>query len=143
MRSLEFLYLKTGAIPIRFIISSRRLIYHQTILQREDKELTKRVYKAQKNEPTTGDFVKLPSEDFILINRRQDGKIIEMTNKTDYKQQVKKAIKEAALNYLKEKQKEHSKVKDIQYPSLSTQKYMLSPVFTNEEVKLLCVLRSM
>ena len=91
--------------------STRRLIYHQTILQREEKELTKRVYKAQKNEPTTGDFVKLLGEDFILINKSQDDKIIEMTNKTDYKQLVKKAIKEAAFNYLKEKQKEHSKVK--------------------------------
>ena len=58
-----------------------------------------------------------------------------MTNKKAYKQQVKKDIKEAAFKYLTEKQKEHSKVKDIEYLSLSTQKYMLSPVFTNEEVR--------
>ena len=104
--------------------------------------MTKRIYTAQKNDPTSGDFVKLLNEDFSLINRRQDDKIIQMTNKTDYKKQVKESIKESAFNYLKEKQKEHSKVKDIQYPSLSTQKYMLSPVFTNEEVKLLYALRS-
>ena len=46
---LEFLYLETGSIPIRFIIASRRLLYHQTILQREEEELTKRIYTAQSN----------------------------------------------------------------------------------------------
>ena len=30
---LEFLYLEAGAIPIRMIISSRRLLFHQTILK--------------------------------------------------------------------------------------------------------------
>ena len=39
---LEFLFLETGAIPVRFMISSRRLNYLQTILKREDDELTKR-----------------------------------------------------------------------------------------------------
>ena len=32
----EFLYLEAGAIPIRFIISSRRLLYLQTILKRPE-----------------------------------------------------------------------------------------------------------
>jgi hypothetical protein len=56
---LEFLYLEAGATPIRFIISSRRLTYHQTILKREDSELTKRIYQEQLKNPSTGDFVKL------------------------------------------------------------------------------------
>ena len=45
---LEFLYLEAGAVPIRFIISSRRLNYLQTILKRGDSELTKKIYQAQK-----------------------------------------------------------------------------------------------
>ena len=36
---LEFLYLETGAIPIRFIMACRRMIYLQTILKRSDREL--------------------------------------------------------------------------------------------------------
>ena len=39
---LEFMYLEAGATPIRFVISSRRLTYHQTILKRDDTELTKK-----------------------------------------------------------------------------------------------------
>ena len=31
---LEFLYLEAGTTTIRFILSSRRLTYHQTILKR-------------------------------------------------------------------------------------------------------------
>ena len=49
---IEFLYLEAGAIPIRYIISSRRLIYHQCILKRNDQELTKRIYSEQKRNPT-------------------------------------------------------------------------------------------
>ena len=37
---LEFLYLEAGAVPIRFLISSRRITYLLTILQRNDIELT-------------------------------------------------------------------------------------------------------
>ena len=40
---LEFLYLEAGANPIRFIISTRRMTYLQTILKRSDEELTKRI----------------------------------------------------------------------------------------------------
>ena len=48
---LEFIYLETGALPIRFIIASRRMMYLQTILKRPDNELIKRIFKAQAEEP--------------------------------------------------------------------------------------------
>ena len=38
---IETLYLESGAIPIRFIVSSRRINYLQTIVKREEEELTK------------------------------------------------------------------------------------------------------
>ena len=34
----EFLYLESGALPIKFIIASRRMNYCQTILKRDDEE---------------------------------------------------------------------------------------------------------
>ena len=49
---LEFLYMEAGAVLIRFLITCRRLIYHQVILKRDDRELTQRIYCAQKNDPT-------------------------------------------------------------------------------------------
>ena len=64
---VEFLYLETGAIPLSFIISSRRLNYLQTIVTRENEELTKIVYLARKSNPSPGDFVKLIEQDFESI----------------------------------------------------------------------------
>ena len=57
MTPIVFLYLEAGATPIWYIISSRRLLYHQTILKRDDSELTKKVYREQIRNPTQGDFV--------------------------------------------------------------------------------------
>ena len=139
---LEFLYLEVGAIPIRHLISCRRLLYHQVILKREDKELTKRVYHAQKETKTAGDFADLISKDFELINEVQDDRLIQTANRSSYKQTIKAKIKAAALKYLKEKQEGHSKVKEIQYDKFQVQDYILNPVFSNEEVNLLHSLRS-
>ena len=69
---LEFLYLEAGAIPIRFIVSCRRLLYLQTILKRPDNELTKRILMAQNNSPSPGDFVNLFLEDVKNIDEQEE-----------------------------------------------------------------------
>ena len=53
---LEFLYLEAGATPIRVLISSRRLTYHQKILKRDHTEHTRRIDEEQVQNPSTGDF---------------------------------------------------------------------------------------
>ena len=58
----EFLYLETGAVPLRWIIAQRRINYMNHILQRIDNEFVKKVLLAQKN-PVQGDFVKLVEKD--------------------------------------------------------------------------------
>ena len=121
---LEFLYLEAGAIPIRMIISSRRLLFHQTILKREDNELTKRIYKEQKSNPTPGDFVELLHEDFKLMGEKQNDDVIQNTNSSIYKKQVKSKIREAAFKYLQSIKEKHSKVKIIEYQKLKVQNYM-------------------
>ena len=39
----ELLFLETGAIPLEYILASRRLNYLHTIVTRDDEELTKRI----------------------------------------------------------------------------------------------------
>ena len=98
---LEFLYLETGAIPIRYVIGSRRICFLQTILQREDDELTKRVYKAQSKAPLEGDFYKLVKKDLENIGEEiNETKIINTTVKS-FKEHVKKKTRVAVLTYLK------------------------------------------
>ena len=139
---LEFLYLEAGAIPIRFILSSRRMIYQQTILKRNEEELTKRVYKAQSENPIFGDFYHLVKSDWELIGETMNEEYIRTSNKNTYKKHIKKKIREAAFMYLKDQQKMHSKIKDIEYKKFETQGYMNSPLFTNDEVNLLYRIRS-
>ena len=110
--------LVSGVIPIRYIISSRRLMYHQVILQRDDNEITKKIYLAQKDDTAPGDFVELIENDFKSINEEQNDLSITTTNRNSYKQHIKAKVKAAALDYIKEKQQQHSKIKHIQYNKL-------------------------
>ena len=139
---LEFLYLETGALPVRYIISCWRMTYLHTILVRSDSEITKRVFIAQKEAPTKGDFINLVKEDYEKIGETLDTERIANTTKETHKRNIKSKIRIAAFQYLKEKQSNHSKVKDIVYKNLETQQYLKSPLFTNEEASLLFSLRS-
>ena len=140
--SLEFLYLEAGAIPIRFIISTRRLMFLQTILKRSDDELTRRVYMAQKDDPVKGDFVNLVKSDLEMFDGSIDEEYIQLKSKSSLKEEIKDKIRKVAFRYLKEKLAGHSKIKGIQYTQLKAQTYMTSPLFSNEEVNLLHGLRS-
>ena len=63
----EFLYLETGTLPVRFILAQRRINFLKHILSRDNEELIKRVYTAQKEDPTSGDFVKLVGKYLELL----------------------------------------------------------------------------
>ena len=139
---LEMLYLESGATPIRFVLANRRLNYLQTILKREDEELTKRVLKAQIESPLPGDFIKLVQEDGNKLGVPLDLSFIENSSKNFYKSFIKTKVKAAALKYLKTLQQPHTKVNHIKYDELSTQKYLTSPLFSDSETKLLFALRT-
>ena len=52
----EFLYLETGALPLRWIVAQRRILFLKHITEKHDDELLKKVFHAQKENPTQGDF---------------------------------------------------------------------------------------
>ena len=66
---LEALYLETKSVPIRFIIASRRIMYLHSILQKEEHEMVRQTYEAQKIQPIQGDFINLVLKDFEKIGR--------------------------------------------------------------------------
>ena len=139
---VEFLYLETGALPISFIISSRRLNYLHTILNRNSCELLNRVYCAQRDNPSPGDFVELIKKDFDTIEETFSEPHIKQMSKDQYKLYVKKKIHSAALKHLKQIQEKHAKVRDIEYSKLSRQLYLSSSKFSNSECEILFALRS-
>ena len=139
---LEFLYLESGAIPIRFILACRRILYFQTILKRNESELTRQILMAQKENPTKGDFYCQVVKDFKIIGETLDEREITSKSKFSFKNNIKWKVRNAALLYLIEKQQKHSKIKNILYDELETQTFMTSPLFQNSEVSLLFALRS-
>ena len=139
---LEMLYLESGATPIKFVLTSRRMNFLHTILKREDEELTKRVLKAQITNPCPGDFIKLVEEDFKRLGTPFDIDFVENSSTEFYKKLVKTKVKNAAFEYLRKLQNTHSKVKHIGYENLATQRYLTSPVLSNTETELLFALRT-
>ena len=65
---LEALYLESGCIPIRFIIKSRRMMYFQNIIKKDEKEMIKKFYETQKANPSPGDFSEMIKDDARSIN---------------------------------------------------------------------------
>ena len=107
---IEFLYLETGAVPIRFLLSSRRMIYLQTILKRNENELVKKILKAQMENPTIGDYIELVKRDFAMIGEEINVNEIEQTSVNSYKKLIKNKIRKAALKYLNDMKDKHSKI---------------------------------
>ena len=139
---IEFLFLETGAIPVRFILTSRRLIYLQTILKRPETELIRRIYNMQVEDPSPGEFVELVKRDRELIEETLGDDDVKAASVHSYKKHIKTKVKKAAFKYLTDIRSTHSKIKNIKYDKMETQPYLTSPLFNNEEVNLLFSLRS-
>ena len=84
----------------------------------------------------------LVKEDYREIDISFDITFVESSGVEDYRRAIKNGIRKAALVHLKNKQKTHTKVKDIVYDKLEPQPYLRSPLFTNEENSLLFALRT-
>ena len=63
----EMLFLETAAIPIKYVIKCRRMIYLKEILDRKDNEIINKIYYTQKANPLKGDWWLLVQEDFNFI----------------------------------------------------------------------------
>ena len=135
------MYLETGAIPIKWIICQRRLNYLKHILSKEDTELVKKVYLAQKESPNHGDFVQLVEQDMLELNVTSQH--LDDLDKVSLKARLKKNATIAAFKFLKLRQSEHKEVKHIQYKTFEVQSYLRSATLHSEEMKTLTAVRSM
>ena len=133
---VEFLYLETGALPVRSVIASRRLNYLKHLHSRSEHELIRRVFEAQRNDPQAGDWWNLVCSDM------EEFKINEETLKAQGKLYIKERVYDETFKKLKEKQVQHKKVEHIVYSKYETQTYLKSNELTHAEASLLVRLRS-
>ena len=109
--------------------------YLHEILNREENELVRRVFSAQVENPSKGDFIQLVEEDFNMIGEEINFESICQMTKIQYEKHIKKKVKPATFIDLQDIQKGHSKVRDIQYSKLDIQEYLQSPKFSDAEKK--------
>ena len=131
----EFLYLETGVIPLKQIISSRRLMYLKNILNKTPDELVRRVYEEQKVQPVKGDWSELVKSDIEEFVLNMDENAIANISISEYKRIVKAKIKENVFSQLRFKQEGHSKIRKIVYSDLKTQGYLKSHMINKNQVE--------
>ena len=134
----EFLYLETGALPIRWILAQRRINYLQQILNRNENELVKKVFLAQNENPTSGDFVKLVKKDLTNLGMKYED-ILASNVKKAY---LKTSVRNVAFKELMSKLNEHTKVKHIRYEKFEMQQYLAEDSLSRDEASMLTALRS-
>ena len=139
---LEALFLETSSIPIRFIVSSRRIMYLHSILQKSPEELVRRVFEAQKADTSPGDFCELVSEDKDILGINMSDQEIGSMSKCKLKKIVKNNTKEAAFKYLQSLKESHSKLDGLEYSNFEKASYLSSPLFRSEDMRLLLGLRT-
>ena len=81
-------------------------------------------------------MIELLKNDFSIIEEELNETAIANTSTNSYKKFIKKKIRIAAFKYLVEQKESHSKVRSIEYNKLETQRYLTSPIFSNEDVAL-------
>ena len=134
----HFLYLETGSLPIHWILAQRRINYLRHIYSRNDDELIKKVFIAQKEAPTSGDFVKLVTKDIIRLGLTHK----EIENGEISKQELRKCVRSVAFSQLRAIQSKGTKTKTIKYFEFQMQEYLRSEI-NREEMTTLTSIRSM
>ena len=134
-------YLETGAIPIRFVLIGRRLMYLWTILQKNEEELVSKVYQAQKLFPVKDDFIHQIKEDMDDLGLDLEDEIIKKMKKTKFKTLVNSKIREAAHSYLIQKKEKLSKLKNMS-PNYQLKEYLTTNRLSTSEKQLLFKLRT-
>ena len=63
----ELLYLELGALPVRFILMSRRINFLWYLINDKEESLLKRFFKAQCDQPIRGDWVSTVKQDLAEL----------------------------------------------------------------------------
>ena len=65
---IEMLYLETAQLPLKHVMSVRRVLYLHTLLNRHKDEITRQVFQAMKEAPLKDDWINLVNKDLNSIN---------------------------------------------------------------------------
>ena len=96
--SQVLLLAEMGLLPVEYILKKKRLNYLQTLLQSEERSLSKQVWEKQIKSKTKGDFVSLVSKDLKECQINLQFGEIEKMKKERFKDLVRTAVYKACFN---------------------------------------------
>ena len=118
-----------------------RLMYHHHIINRDNEEIIKKIFRKQEESPCKDDSYK----NRLWIHGGTDkSKLYISTSKEDYSKYIKdKAQGKAFKSYPQLKGQSKKKMKDLQFDKLTIQNYLVSDQFSLVEKYFLSSLGSM
>ena len=138
----EMLYLECAQIPIKNVLSVRRLSYLHNILRRDDSELIKQIYMAMKENPLKDDWIHLVENDKTELDINLTDQDISKLSKCQFTRIVKSKMRKYVFRQLQETKEGHIKVKHIIHSDIKKpQAYLTSHLFTHKQSSLLLNLR--
>ena len=123
---LEALYLELGCLPIRFVLMARRINFLYYILSLDKSDLLWKEFEAQMKNPVKGEWYLQVLEDLKNFNKTTEFDEIKKISKLSFKKIVQNESKIAALNYLNNLKKRHSKCDNISFDKVEIQPYLNS-----------------
>ena len=107
---------------------------------RDEHELLKRIFQAQRDEPKRGDWWLMAKKDMEKFDI--DKNALKKKTKAQAKEYIRKQIYSKTFENLKDIQRTHSKIKDIDYAHFKKQNYITNSKLKYEEASLLFALTS-
>ena len=140
---IESFYIESSAWPLRYIIMGRKFMFYWALLRKNEDELVKAVFNAQREFPSRkkDDWVSEVQGDLKSCNISYSDEEIKTMSKNKFKMIVREAIDLKVMSYLIELQGKHSKSKSLVYSSVM-QPYLRSNKLSTEIEKFLFKLRT-
>ena len=138
---IEAFYMETSAIPLRFILTGRRILYYWTILNKPGSELVKQVFEAQKEFETNDSWVKQVENDLRTCEIDLKEEDIKKLSQYKIKKLVANKIRIKTDEYLLKLKNSHTKTENL-YTSDEMQEYLKTDQLTRSEKILLFKLRT-
>ena len=123
---LETLYLESGNAPICFLLKARRLNFLWYILNEDEESLIRSFFGAQRENPSERDWIQTIKQDLNDLDISLSMEEISKISKLEFKELVKKAVRELAFKYLLQLRDSHRKAEDLVYENLNLQNYLLA-----------------
>ena len=96
----------------------------------------------QFNRPVKGDWTETVKENLKELGITEDLRVIRQKTKETFKKHVKQMARKAVLEELLNKKSKHSKLNNLEYTELTTQKYFKSTGISKEQSRLIFKFRT-